>query len=443
MNAMREKTGLRSRVVIALVLHIVTAQVTAAIGHAKPKLLPSWLFEVPLAEDVPNCLSVEVWEGERASNFIDANSRAFLEAKGLRRRDYVSNLRRAIDTWAIGFGDSLTTAVLTSDIQEVTTAPDAQTNIGLSAEDKTPEWAQEDGVITRPYVGSRQRCSIAELDASTREGVGQCPTSIEDKSKKCMEKCSLCNRCGPVADYLDEIYANKLQPNERTQSHQDWGWAIKEHDVPKFFMADLQEDRSPIVVATGHSKFFKKFVKKYSPKTDASCKLAAENKLHNGAVLAMTVKFPSGGLDPEVHDCRLVFGNLGGAGHERGIACQNFNAEAEKQPRQPSEERDVLLFAVRHGTSTWNMAKEKGLITQFKELQRFDAPLTPEGYMDAVALHRALRGDLDERDTGKAERGSEGMQEDDEIASIYSPTAKTRAMGGLRSNPRSHVTPTV
>ncbi len=361
--------------------------------------LPAWVAAHDLGEAATapaDCLDMPVAVAAAAApmparRFLDGGARAFLQEHGLRRQDYVSNLRRAIDTWAIGFADSIDPeagAVLTSDIQEVTTAPDAQTNIGKKGGTQCPEWAKDAaGIVTLPYVGGRQRCSITKLGGEL--GDDEACSAAPETAGSCHAQCDACGRCRELAEYLDGTYLSRLHPNARTTSHQGWGFAVKEHEVPDFFMEDLREGGAPVVVATGHSMFFKKFVTRYAPESATSCQPVKDHKLFNGAVLAMTVKLEgtaSGG--PEVHECRLVFGNLNGPHHSRGMTCQEFNAEGgAAQEAPPAAPSDVLLFAVRHGTSSWNEAKGMG---KLKELVKFDAPLTAAGFKDAMALQRAL-----------------------------------------------------
>ena len=184
------------------------------------------------------------------------------------------------------------------------------------------------------------------------------------------------------------------------------------HIVPSHFMQDLQSGGAGIVVATGHSLFFKKFVKRYASESSGGCNLAKNHKLYNGAVLAMHVHFTESG-DPEVRDCRLVFGNLGGIQHERGMTCQDFNANAEKDTiKRPVVKGDILLFAVRHGTSTWNEASsgkwnKADTMTWVGELKKFDSPLTASGLQDAMALHRALSRHSKEDSIGESVESSD------------------------------------
>lgn len=383
-----------------LLLLLLPATAAASTLPAPPAAagLPAWVAAHDLGEAATapaNCLDVPIAVAAaapmKARRFLDGGARAFLQEHGLRRQDYVSNLRRAIDTWAIGFADSIDPeagAVLTSDIQEVTTAPDAQTNIGKKADSKCPQWAKDtDGFVTLPYVGGRQRCSITDLGGELGDDK-ECSAASENAGS-CHEQCDACGRCRELSEYLDGTYSHRLRPNSRTKTHQGWGFALKEHDVPGFFMEDLREGGAPVVVATGHSMFFKKFVTRYAPESATSCQLVKDHKLFNGAVLAMTVKLEgTASGDPEVHDCRLVFGNLNGPHHSRGMTCQEFNAEAGAgQEGPPAAPSDVLLFAVRHGTSSWNVAKGMG---KMKELVKFDAPLTAAGFKDAMALQQAL-----------------------------------------------------
>ena len=210
-------------------------------GPKAPSALPGWVKTADLghAADAADCLDYPVEAAgvvAPARTFLNAHSREFLKSKGLLRQDYVSNLRRAIDTWAIGFADSIDPeagAIFTADIQEVTKAPDAQTNVGKSATDLTPAWAQLNGKITLPYVGSRQRCSVAEAATkapSTESGVKECQNAIHMETASCKEKCEACGRCGDLIEYLDGTYYNRLKGNERTASHEGWeGWALKQY----------------------------------------------------------------------------------------------------------------------------------------------------------------------------------------------------------------------
>ena len=103
--------------------------------------------------------------GAPASNFIGAGSKHHLLASGIHRVDYVSNLRRAIDTWSIGLSVDHHAAIMTSDIQEISFASDSSTNIGSSssAHGNLPEWCSKNGVVVRPWVGERQLCEIGRL----------------------------------------------------------------------------------------------------------------------------------------------------------------------------------------------------------------------------------------------------------------------------------------
>eukprot|EP00947_MAST-08B_sp_MAST-8B-sp1_P006459 g6459.t1 len=47
-----------------------------------------------------------------------------------------------------------------------------------------------------------------------------------------------------------------------------------------------------------------------------------------------------------------------------------------------------VLFAIRHGESTWNVAS--GIMAKGYELMRTDSPLTANGLQDGISLFRAL-----------------------------------------------------
>ena len=179
--------------------------------------------------------------------------------------------------------------------------------------------------------------------------------------------------------------------------------------------------------------YWREFANIYS--SGKSCMLAREHKLYNGAVLAMSVDLDKAsskfffffffsfctyidemltffdfifflpfflikGTNVEmkkkaVTHCRLVHGNMA-EGHAMGTTCNAFNRQASVHPPKPihPQSNSILLFAVRHGTSTWNVAKKFG--EKAHELLKHDSPLNREGYKDAFVLrHHILAAKVD------------------------------------------------
>ena len=80
--------------------------------------------------------------------------------------------------------------------------------------------------------------------------------------------------------------------------------------------------------------------------------------------------------------CRLIYGHM--QEHHTfsdTLNCKGFNLVAKhttkQNPPPAPDENSILLFAVRHGTSTWNVAK--GLRAKLSEMKKFDSPLNEEG----------------------------------------------------------------
>ena len=129
-----------------------------------------------------------------ARQFLSPGASTYLINKlHLKRQDFVSNLRRSIDTWAIGLREFNTQnpqpmAIMTSDIQELSCATDSTSNIGYSPSHSTPasvlsnpnaktKRERSASKIKYPWVGSRQKCAIARTLSPYKKQTQLCTQS--------------------------------------------------------------------------------------------------------------------------------------------------------------------------------------------------------------------------------------------------------------------------
>jgi len=313
-------------------------------------------------EDEENCLSTAIF---------DSTAKALMSADTTTH--FVSNLRRAIDTWTVAFyRPTPLKATLTGDIQEVGMNRDCRSQLGGKCKrQQDAEWSCVNGIQTRPCVGTRQRETLKNW----------CGTAVG-----CADK---------LVAVLNGVYGKKGQPDrscvigDNSNQRSDilrkvWGCGRgMENDA---FINQLRKGKAAsgqkkTFVASGHSNFWKQFVKTYSDDVD-SCKDLTEEKLHNGAVAALVLDFSK--THKPIIGCRLVFGRMHDHGEEKGRSCADMN---ERVPFDlVPKENQAVLFIIRHGTSVWNEQQADGSLFTMQT----DAPLTKAGFTDALRLYNAL-----------------------------------------------------
>jgi len=305
------------------------------------------------------------------------NDNARKQDNTTQKKTYVSCLRRAIDTWLYSMWPVTgQDAHMTCDIQEVTVNGDGKIDDGKRKKSGG-----------KPTIGKRQVEAIEKL-------AGHLPPNEKTAAVKA------------EGDRVTAVY-NSLNLGPRIEDHQGWpsgtldvlGW-LKGKNFNDLFLKDLENDLKAginVVLASGHSLYWKALAKTYSdPK--GTCKEAGENKLANGSVMAMVVKFNADGTvlkENPVAACQLVFGSL------HGITSypQPTKEILEKELKQENGGKQILLFVIRHGRSFWNEASEKpehgekkgtGLIP---EVAYVDSPLWTTGVLDAIRLNNRLTKD--------------------------------------------------
>jgi hypothetical protein len=198
---------------------------------------------------------------------------------------------------------------------------------------------------------------------------------------------------------LNGVYGKKGQPDRRcvigdnSNQRSDilrkvWGCGRgMENDA---FINQLRQkgkaasEQKKTFVASGHSSFWRQFVKTYSDVD--SCKDLTEKKLHNGAVAALVLDFSKN--HKPIIGCRLVFGRMHDHGEEKGESCADMN---ERVPFDlVPKENQAVLFIIRHGTSVWNEQQEGALKDGALFTMQTDAPLSKVGFTDALRLYNAL-----------------------------------------------------
>ena len=313
-------------------------------------------------KDFPNGIS-----NRSAYFYLGKDAKTRLAASGLKIKYYVSNLRRAADTFLYSFYpvDARATK-MTSDIQEMSRGFDAS----VSKKDR-----QSTG--GRPKVGTHQRKTLELLTADT-------PKLNTQKSKD--------DAIRVEEERISRFYNELDITNSRIHDHQDWPSKTKMNDL---WISDLEADCKAgvnVVLATGHSMYFQAFVKTNSNNA-GTCKNAAENKLNNGAIMGMVVKFDQSckAVNKFVSGCSLVYGSFL---NSKGCSPDDFNQTNHnteiREGMQPGF-KQILVFAQRHGRSHWNEAEHQGAIAIAKELLQEDSPLWPNGICDAVALNNRLQ----------------------------------------------------
>lgn len=350
---------------------------------SKNSLLPEWLVNKDNGEyKIPTMLCDNLEEniefyGVKFTNpetkisnngifYLAPGSEERLTAAQIKRQDYVSNLRRAIDTYAYSFWPiAPEKVIMTSDIQEVSIGFDAAVD-----DKKRPN--------KRPYVGKHQKESLDLLlnDSNNEE--------VNSEEKKKQAKQTEENR-------LTAIY-NSLILHQRVKDHEGWKKAGKFND---FFIGDLEkecEKGTQVVVATGHSFYWQNFVKTYSSNA-GTCKGASDDKLGNGSLLSMVVKFDNNCkrfANHPVANCKLLYGSFHNKEKTNCKESSNNDQNSEIAEGMKNGDRQILLIAQRHGTSHWNVKSEKGLISKVEEAFQSDSSLWPTGILDAISVFKRL-----------------------------------------------------
>jgi len=296
------------------------------------------------------------------------------------RVDFVSNLRRAIDTYTYSFWpiDARNTT-MTSDIQELGANKDAI--VSDKARKKT------DG---RPDIDKHQRETLNLLAKDSKE-LNNNDALIEQAVK--VEE-----------DRVKTVY-NSLKLHHRIKDHEGWTKSLLSlrYDFNDYFLNDLEEQcrqGKQVVVAVGHSMYWQKFVKTYYNGLQGSCSASAENKLSNGAFNSMVVKFDKNckafpkfdknhpTKHTTVSGCKLLFGSL----HGKVTGCDQESTKINDEIRDGmiASDKQILLIVGRHGESHWNNAKADNILSTITEMFYYDSPLYPPGVLDAVSLNNRL-----------------------------------------------------
>ena len=304
---------------------------------------------------------------------------------------YASNLRRALDTWLFSyFPINAKNLVMTSDLQELTDHKDGSIN----------DLERPEG---RPLFSKQQKQTWKKL---TKDSY----LLITNKQKKeAFEK---------ARKRISKFY-QLLNLHKRHKERQDWNKDYDqdkdpehpksvENSIQKYFIEDLEEEckkGTMVVNATAHSMFWKRFIEKHSS-SSSSCGESGKNRLNNGAVISMIVRFNKDckafspdGISKPIVSCKLIFGSLlyENPNDEPKKCCKIESTDEERFAEtiegMKVQDRQILLLAERHGRSYFNEAWEKyngkGELFE-KESQITDSDLTPEGINDAIRLNNRL-----------------------------------------------------